>query len=277
MKKYFFLIVMLLIANFSSFGDEPMTGRFVGDETDGYIQFVSSNMAIFCVSKNGFSESLVPYRIEKNGAMNYLRWGPGYKYSYLVLYSPKICFFFDVDGNNSFIGIQYSDKDHPIVSRISVSENSLLDTAASYHATSELTEGNTFYGASNLGKLIPGYPWVEGDPGQGIGVSIDIKWRQPVLGILISNGYVSLQKPYLFVMNSRVKRIRIKSDNFDFTTNLEDSPNPQSIKLPQAAQSITLEIVDVFPGSKWSDTCINFIMGICSPLDSFFFEKRHDP
>jgi hypothetical protein len=104
-------------------------------------------------------------------------------------------------------------------------------------------------------------PWVEGVPGQGIGETIEVK--APLAHLLvISNGYVSYDKPYLYAYNSRLKKIRIDDLTngrvYHFT--LADTPCPQHIRLPEHSIYVRITIEEVYAGTRWEDTCVNFIV-----------------
>ena len=105
--------------------------------------------------------------------------------------------------------------------------------------------------------------WVEGAPGHGIYEKLFITARA-CFALHISIGYVSFVNPELYHENSRPKRIRLAVNNtFSFDVDLEDTPNYQTITLPRplkANEVLQLEILDVYPGTKYTDTCINDIM-----------------
>lgn len=111
-------------------------------------------------------------------------------------------------------------------------------------------------------------PWVEAVPGEGIGEWIELTIKifgQPLTSLLISDGFVSFNKPYLYLSNSRVKTLRIISQdiNIDFTVPLQDTPSLQEIKLPKTIhdQEIKIKCIiqSTYPGEKWSDTCLSLI------------------
>jgi hypothetical protein len=57
------------------------------------------------------------------------------------------------------------------------------------------------------------------------------------------------------------------ADKFSFMTDLLDTPHFQTIKLPRtlgADDTLVVEIVDVYPGTKYEDTAINCILYDCS-------------
>jgi len=141
---------------------------------------------------------------------------------------------------------------------------------ATYSATSYLSENGIEYCPANLGDSTPDHPWVEGVKGSGIGEKIQLKlqtWKENngeaggMGALIISNGYVSYSNPSLYYKNNRVKRIRISSRNpvFSFEMTLPDTPNPQIIKLPMPPEEVSIEILSVYRGTDWDDTCVNFI------------------
>jgi len=133
-------------------------------------------------------------------------------------------------------------------------------------ATSYLEENGVEYLPENLRKYdMADKPWVEGVDGQGIGEKIFFKDFSLNNGSMhISIGYVSYDKPYLYTQNSRPKTISLSVENkFSITVSLKDTPNFQEIKLPSDISNddtLILEILDVYPGTKFEDTCINSIL-----------------
>ncbi|MBL4733079.1 MAG: hypothetical protein JKY82_10885 [Rhizobiaceae bacterium] len=76
--------------------------------------------------------------------------------------------------------------------------------------------------------------------------------------LVISNGYDKTSKTFL--ENSRVKQIEIRTDSGKFwIRTLKDETGPQEISLGGeiAPLSVTITILDVYPGSKYDDTCIS--------------------
>jgi hypothetical protein len=86
---------------------------------------------------------------------------------------------------------------------------------------------------------------------------------------------VSYNKPYLFKYNSRPRKIRISYEGeIAKTIELLDTPNFQEIltlwPYPQYESSypdknlwekdLWIEIIDVYPGTRYNDTCINFLV-----------------
>ena len=142
-------------------------------------------------------------------------------------------------------------------------------------ASSTLREGNIVYSTNNLDERI-GMSWVEGVKGQGIGEKIIFSGKNtdinsPVFfnSLYISIGFVSMDKPYLYKQNSRPKKIRVSYEGEDpEITELADTPNLQAINCygwwsrdpnnrGNIEKELWIEILEVYPGTKFEDTCIN--------------------
>ncbi len=127
-------------------------------------------------------------------------------------------------------------------------------------SSSELKEGNKVYSSKNIANLNLAEPWVEGVEGNGVGETISFYAMGKIL--FLFNGFVSYSRPELYQYNSRVKKIKITSSKKSFKemiVDLKDTPNPQTIKLPADDEDIIIEILEVYPGTKYSDTCIHGI------------------
>lgn len=79
--------------------------------------------------------------------------------------------------------------------------------------------------------------------------------------IVIANGFICFDKPYLYEQNSRAKKIRITWDNQSKDFELQDTPNFQTIVLSDKDEkydgTIQLEILEVYNGTKYSDVVIS--------------------
>ena len=81
--------------------------------------------------------------------------------------------------------------------------------------------------------------------------------------LLILNGYFSVEKPYLYKQNSRVKQIKVtglKSGN-EKILDVLDTPHPQTVDISflYVQEPFRVTIMDVYKGTKYDDTCINCI------------------
>lgn len=129
-------------------------------------------------------------------------------------------------------------------------------------ADSYLTEGTVKYLPENLKNTALSTPWVEGKKGDGIGTIINVKAKSNFKTIIISNGFDS-EKKSLYINNNRVKGIRIIDSNNkknSMIVELPDSPNPYSIDLSFITNNIKIEILSVYNGEKYDDTCLNYIL-----------------
>lgn len=122
--------------------------------------------------------------------------------------------------------------------------------------------------------------WCENAPGEGIDEYLACTLSEPVWGITIRNGFTRFPgadwmfedrtfdtsvrddalgiKDY-FTMNSRVKTLEISTPRGEVMYSLEladrrDAQTFSGIFLPPAAWHFTLR--EVYPGSRWSDTCL---------------------
>ena len=155
---------------------------------------------------------------------------------------------------------------------ISVEAIGLTDT---FEASSFLTEKNKSYKPENLKNLNLDSPWVEGAKGYGIGEKITFKTYLG-FGIAFFSGYISFRNPSLYEKNARVKKLRltcVETKNF-IEVSLEDTAGGQQIDLSDLFQdekrggmTIQMEILDVYKGTKYADTCVNSILEGFSRLE----------
>lgn len=137
-----------------------------------------------------------------------------------------------------------------------------LSTTAYFTASSELVDGTRLHKAKNAFDGSRTTAWVEGAKNYGIGESIQVIFREKTTlnGVVIRNGYQKSQK--LFNANARVKTLGVNiSDRVEKVLCLEDNMNPQEFvfSAPVEADAITFTILEVYPGTKYKDTCISEI------------------
>jgi hypothetical protein len=182
----------------------------------------------------------------------------------LFLISNEYLLLFSKDSKLLFEGVRSSGK-----------MMQFIKPATSYVASSFLVEGSRKYSATNVSYLRLDLPWVEGVSGSGIGQFIDMKWDEDIFSLIIVNGIISDNKPQLYENNNRLKMIRIFLDGElkgkDYA--ILDTPCPQMLQLDKYAKSVRLEILDVYKGSKWDDTCISMIKGISADADGVIFQQ----
>ena len=136
-----------------------------------------------------------------------------------------------------------------------------------YTASSFLKEPHATYLPENL-AVVEGLPWASG---KGFGIRDIITIRMPVHSqktIMFYNGFQSAEKSYLFTQNSRAKKIRIayKELGTEKEVMLADTPKAQPIDISDILRNtgetatMEIEILDVYPGEKYNDLCIQAII-----------------
>lgn len=116
-------------------------------------------------------------------------------------------------------------------------------------------------------------PWVEGKEDFGIGEYLDIEFKWPSDELQILNGFVDFTRMDLYEKNSRVKTVLIESQNPKFSKEyeLEDLVKYTVINLPEKTDKIRITIKDVYPGTKYKDTCLSSIL-VTNPNTVDFYE-----
>jgi hypothetical protein len=191
------------------------------------------------------------YRVNGNSPFGYCRIDDTGK-EYLVLRNEMVCCLID---NDNRVYLQAA-------SGVASRGEFIYNEPDYINASSFLTEGNIAYVPENMNGS-SGLPWAEGVGGNGIHEKIRIK-KNMLTGLYISIGFVSFNRPELYKENARPRKIKITvGDTFSFLFDLKDTPNYQTIRLPKPLSkddTLTLEIIDVYPGDKYADTCINAIL-----------------
>jgi hypothetical protein len=182
------------------------------------------------------------YNIEQNGQKKYL-----------VLYG------------EAFINL-YNQKNELVYSIFGYKYTMMLDF--NVRASSELKENNVMYKAENIVNTLNLTPWVEGSQNDGVNEKITYipKYDLTTAGIIIiiANGFVGYNRPHLYYYNNRVKKIRIKNIGYNEyqDIDLEDTPHYQdfNIKFQEISKEIEIEILEVYRGTRYNDTCINLML-----------------
>jgi len=207
------------------------------------------------------------YSLYNDNGIDFLnvRWNNGGNEKYLYLISGlgdksgAYLFLYKNDGDAYFQGfIRGSNVDY-------FSSGGFNITASSY-----LIENGRKYSTQKLGTKI-GECWAEGVPGNGIGEKLMLGFTYyGVSSIMqISSGFVSYSKPNLYRENSRIRKIKITNQSGkSVVVELSDTPHYQAVNLEKYfsdhdwESKYILEIMEVYPGTKFTDTCVN---AICFP------------
>lgn len=180
--------------------------------------------------------------------------------TFLMLSNNVACFLYKAGNQN------------PYLSGCSGSYNrneGVFRSPESIKASSFLIENEKQYSPDQINPKL-GQVWAEGKKGQGLHEKLFINPPYRCTALHISIGFVSFEKPYLYEENSRPKKLRVSVvGKFSFTADLDDTPNFQTIKLSQSVGEkdvLVIEILDVYQGTKYEDTCINFILYDTAPM-----------
>ena len=233
------------------------------------IEFTVANQAEKCIFKNSINYIIDSKIKEVICKYEYKTDDSG---SCLITYASQVEYDSDLNNtninkNNIIILYTYNKTLAQLVYPFYFSPDVAKYSFNNYSSSSFLTESKTMYKASNLRNII-GLPWASGK-GYGIGdkIVINLDVRSD-LSFAFYNGFQSEQRPYLYEANSRVKKVRITCRQTKKTVlvDLKDTNKKQIISLDEIIDDygevvdVELEILDVYPGSKYKDVCIQAIL-----------------
>lgn len=115
-------------------------------------------------------------------------------------------------------------------------------------------------------KILQHNPWVPGKDNNtsGIGEYLEIEFTEPKDNIVILNGYVDLEKRYLYKANNRVKKAVLtsldKDNQFEIEYDFDDYVHFSEINFPKSVNKVRFTIKEVYKGEKWDDTCITAVI-----------------
>ena len=137
--------------------------------------------------------------------------------------------------------------------------------AIHYCASSTLRSSSRWhYGPENLVGDEGGQhlAWCEGVRGPGIGEAITLRIDNgaPFRRLIIANGYGKSEKSYF--ENARVRIFHVTTDTgLSTSVLLPDQPEVALLPLPDvgAYRWVRLEIGDIYTGSRYEDTCFDYV------------------
>lgn len=251
-KQIFFLGIIIFNIIVSGFA-ETLHGKYYSDE--GYFNFINNKYEYFNINlDNGKTEkatggftlsedsfgnaqiSFIDDATQPTRTMRYFCFE-----DYLILYKDSEVPY--------FIGNSNSARKLEALISTEVKASSFLKEK-NYNFSPEKI---TFWGNLN-------YVWAEGVSGQGIGEKLFLK-NKGIKKLYILPGYVSIKRPDLFNKNSRPKKIKISIKKNVCYFSLIDKPVFQVLDLNSVIDDeIIIEILEVYPGTKYEDTCISSIL-----------------
>ncbi len=119
--------------------------------------------------------------------------------------------------------------------------------------------GGITYGPANLADGNPSTAWCVKGNGTGETITIRMEGGPPFRRLLINNGYAKSDRTYHD--NARIKTVEITADSdLHVRTTLADRPGEQQVNLAGMAHHwIKLQVIDIYPGERSADTCLDFI------------------
>jgi hypothetical protein len=139
-----------------------------------------------------------------------------------------------------------------------------------------LREGGVDYKPSGMVKryysdlgcslyMFYGTPWAVRNNAGGKGEEMTIRFRIPETNLNILNGFVDAERTHLYKANSRLKTIEITALEsevpFTIRADFDDVVYFKHIKLPSPARSVSVKVIDVYKGSRYSDLVVTAIAG----------------
>ena len=100
-------------------------------------------------------------------------------------------------------------------------------------------------------------PMVEGAPGNGEGLTLDIEYHIPSDNLVVLNGFVDLERRHLYKLNARMKKVLVQGDGFELEYEFQDYVYFAQIDFPKKVNKIRLTVQEVFEGSRYDDLCIS--------------------
>jgi len=183
-------------------------------------------------------------------------WQKGNSDKYLMLANENnFMLLYEKDNTEPLYELFYKGKEIPDV----VWYGQSLGYPNNITASSTLSENNITYYPNNMCELRINCVWAEGVSGYGINEIITFNGVQAIR-FYLSIGYVSYSRPELYMENSRPKRIRVTVDGKSIEVMLKDTPAYQEIDVSSFSSKVTIQILDVYTGTKYEDTCINSII-----------------
>lgn len=204
------------------------------------------------------------YILHDNNGLDFLTilWDNGRWGKYLLLITKintndSVCFFlYDSNSEPYFIGFRGDDGYY-------YGENGLdgdiglgglnFSPEKWINSTSYLSENGVSYSSEKLGYRI-GEAWAYRFGEENIFGTLELNIH--FSSIYMSSGFISYSNPELYRQNARPKKIKISWNDNDYEIiELEDTPHFQYIG--SFGEDRKIEIVEIYPGTKYQDVCIN--------------------
>jgi hypothetical protein len=235
---------------------EGFAGHYRGVRHIGDLFFVDGALGVYLTDEEPvMANGRYPYTLTEHGS-GIRRIDFDGKTAYILQSQDVLCFMYN---DYAWTGLRYvENRGRDYYAWVGPADRG-------YTASSYLTEGDKKYEARNLARVRLENPWVEGVRGPGIGQYIDAAWGSERSGVILVNGYISARNPGLYRANNRVKRLLaypVGERNRGEELTLADTPEPQFFRLGFNASRIRFEILEVYAGERYDDTCLSMLIGI---------------
>lgn len=186
----------------------------------------------------------------------------------LILFNDDYVFIFNENKSNSFLDPIYFNVLCTGNYTTNAKGDTIINGVFDRKYTSILKEKDHEYCFDDGNFISPWVPDLKKDKNPSITFNITpVQYKSGLGKIIIVNGFVNREKPYLFEQNSRVKNAEIVFKNSETKETsvkqvlLEDTPNPQYIFIPEnlKVNEIEIRILDTYKGSKYDDVAISYI------------------
>ena len=181
----------------------------------------------------------------------------------LILFNDDYIFIFDSDKTNNFLEPIHFYALCTGKYTTNAKGDTIINGVYNRKYSSTLKEKDYEYCLDDENSISPWVPDLKKDKNPNITFNISLGARK----IILVNGFVNRDKPYLFEQNARVKNVEVIFRNRGTKeisvkqVVLEDTPNPQYIFIPEniKVDEIEIRIVDSYKGSKYDDVAISYI------------------
>ena len=252
MKKIICFCILLL--NFFCFAEKDLDKKLFNDSDKITWNFFKSELREYVYNQEHFTKNVYYYCYDTTGPYDELVLTKGGKTDTFLALLPE---------NEEFFLVYGKDSEKALYQGFFSKNSILYISGCKYKATSFLNEDGTEYKAENLGITDLYKPWVEGKSDAGIGEKIEIYSPQKnITSLVISNGFVSRRKS-TYYNNNRIKVLKVinKQNSSEIQELiLRDTARPIEYELEFNSREIELEIVSIYKGEKYDDTCLNFIL-----------------
>ena len=270
MKKNF-LIIILIILYTNVFGQSLAGKTFFasGPEIEQSYSFTRDrftyNFDVFYLESKSLTKSYF-YEIKYINKIPFIFYGKEYSDNsdkQLILFNDDYIFLFDNQEKKAFLEpvafYPFCSGKYTTDAKGDLIVNSVFNRKYS----SVLKEKDHEYKIADGNYVSPWVPDLKKDKKPSITFSVGNYTKR----IILINGFVNPEKPYLYEQNSRVKTAEVifrntaKKESETRQIILEDTPNPQYIFVPGnfIADEIEIKIIDTYEGNKYTDIAVSYI------------------